>query len=94
MIKKTSKNTGPDAAARKNAGALAIIVGGVAKDVGRRCMVFTYSSKRLPKIEGAIECRDSTVTVTLVDISAPEVGAMLATLVLMRGEAKKRKAKR
>ena len=93
MIEKFSK-TGPGAEARANAAALAKIVGGTAKDVGRRCMVVTYFSKKLPKIEGAVECRGSTVTVSLVDISAPEVGAMLATLVLMRGESKKRKARR
>jgi hypothetical protein len=73
---------------------LAKIIGGTAKDVGRRCMVFTHSSQKLSKIEGAVECRGSTVTVSLVDISATEVGAMLATLVLMRGESKKRKTKR
>jgi hypothetical protein len=86
---KTSKKTGPTAAAKKNAEAMAIIVGGVAEDVGRRCVVFTYLSKKLRNIEGSIECRDSTVTVSLVDISAPEAGALLATLVLMCEESKK-----
>jgi hypothetical protein len=89
-----SPKTGPAAEARTNAAALAKIIGGTAEDVGRRCMVVTYFSQKLPKIEGSIECQGSTVTLTLVDISAPEVGAMLTTLVLMRGESKKRKARR
>jgi hypothetical protein len=86
--------TGPATEARTNAAALAKIIDGIAKDVGRRCMVFTHSSKKLPKIEGSVECRGSTVTLSLVDISAPDAGAMLATLVLTRGKSKKRKAKR
>jgi hypothetical protein len=92
MIEKSSK-TGPATEARTNAAVLAKIIGGTAEDVGRRCMVFTYSSKRLRGIEGSVECRGDTVTLSLVDISALEVGAMLARLTLMRGESKKRKTK-
>jgi hypothetical protein len=93
MIEKSSK-TGPATEARTSAAVLAKIIGGTAENAGRRCMVFTRSSQKLSKIEGSVECRGSTVTLSLVDISAPEAGAMLATLVFMRGESKKRKAKR
>jgi hypothetical protein len=88
---KSSKNKGPTTTARKNAAVMARIVGGVAEDCGLRCMVNTYTSKKLAKIEGAVECRGSTVTVSLVDISAHDAGVMLLALEYSRGGWKNRK---
>lgn len=84
-----SPKTGPSAEARANAEALAKIFGGAVKDAGRRCMVQIGLSQKLANIDGAIECRDAAVTLSLVDISAAEVGTMLEALVLMRAEAKR-----
>ena len=82
----------PTVAARKNAAALAAIVGGVVVDAGSRCMMYTYSSKKLSKIDGAVECRGPVVTVVFEDISVRDAGAMLAVLAFMYG--KKRGGKR
>jgi len=90
----TSRYKPPTAAARKNAAALAAIVGGVAEDVGRRCMVFTHSSKKLRKIVGSVECRGPVVSLFFEDISARDAGAMLAALALTYGKSKKRGNKR
>jgi hypothetical protein len=89
-----SPKTGPSAEARANAAAMAKIIGGAVKVAGRRCMVQIGLSKKLANIDGAVECRDAAVTLSLVDISAAEVGTMLEALVLTRGKSKKRKAKR
>ena len=89
----TNKYKAPTAAARKNATALAAIVGGVAEDVGRRCMVFTHSSQKLSKIVGSVECRGPVVSVFFEDISARDAGVMLTSLALTYGKLKKRGGK-
>ena len=90
----TNKYKAPTAAARKNATALAAIVGGVAEDVGRRCMVFTHSSQKLSKIVGSVECRGTVVSLFFEDISARDAGAMLTALVLTHEKSKKRGSER
>ncbi len=86
-----SKYKPPTAAARKNAAALAKIIGGTAEDVGRRCTVQIGLSQKLPNIDGSVECRDAVVSLILLDISPGEVGAMLMTLVYARGGWKNRR---
>jgi uncharacterized protein YodC (DUF2158 family) len=90
----TSRYKPPTAAARKNAEALAAIVRGVVVDAGPRALVSTYSSKKLPKIAGSVECRGPVVSVFFEDISARDAGAMLAALALTYGKSKKRGGKR
>ena len=81
---------GPDyEASANNAAVLAKILGGSVVPVGPRHMVFPYMSRKLPKLEGAAECRGLKVTLSLIDLSISEAGAMLAVLVLMRNKKKK-----
>jgi hypothetical protein len=90
VTKPAPKRTGPTAAAKRNAVVMAKICGGTVVEVGRRCTVHTGRSQKLAKVMGSVECRGSTVTMVLFNVTPLQAGAMLLLLIHARGAWKKR----
>ena len=81
------QSLGRSAKSRASAAKIARFVGADDNGTGR---VSFLGSKKLPRLEGYAECWGQTIALSLDDLTVGEAGAVLAMLVLMRKERRKR----